>query len=349
MKILGEKDTETLLNGLTREKILHHLQPHLLKSLNSLRTNGDIIPPRTVVTSNTPQSNATHLFMPCVGTEEVGLKVLTGGSSKGFKGCILVVDEFDGGLLGVLNAKVITAFRTALASTIPMVKVMETCDMTVLPQITVLGSGLQAFWHVKLALILFGDKFGSVSIVNRSIEGAEKLKKSLSHQFPDRKYNTFLYQDDDHQADIAASLTNSSLILGCLPTTEPIIKTLMLNGDKSVLKYINLIGSYKPHMLELEPEFINEQFGGTNIIVDSKDHVLHEAGELIQAGKTPPDLVEIAELMDPQVPDEHKHVVNKNGVVVLKLVGLSIMDISMAKYLLQTSGQLGTEVPDFDS
>lgn len=346
MKILSEQNTLQVLLDIDKSQLLDVYQPELLRSLATLNQDPTIIPPRVVEPSHTPTSDATHLFMPCVGDAQVGLKVITGGPSnsragKGFVGCILVLDEHDGALLGVVNARVITAFRTALASSIPLVHIMNSNHgLKVLDTITVLGSGLQAFWHVKLALILYGDRFFNVNIVNRSIQGAEKLKTDLSDNFPNVKFLAYLYEEKSHQESIQNSLQSSSVIFGCLPTTEPIIKSI--NKDPSVLKYINLIGSYKPHMLELDPEIVNS-FQDTLIMVDAKEHALHEAGELIQAGKTPEDCVEICELGEVSV----DKLVTKNGVVLLKLVGVAIMDICVGKLVLERAGSLGVEIGDF--
>lgn len=349
MKILGEQDINNLLLSLTRESLVQEYQPHLLNSLKKFQENPESIPPRTVQSSNTPESDCTHLFMPCIGNGELGLKVITGGptnssTGKGFVGTILVLDELDGSLQGVVNARVVTPFRTALASSIAMVHMMESSShLEVLPEITVVGSGLQAYWHVVLTLTLFPNKFQKVNIINRSLRGAEILKSDLAERFGHMRFAVLLYQDQTHVPLIKQRIQSSSIILGCSPTIEPIIKAEYLNPNPKVLKYINLIGSYKPHMLELNKDIIDSEFNdGTKIIVDSKVHTLHEAGELIQSQKGVDDLVEIVDLKGCE-----DRIISSNGIVILKLVGLSVMDISIAKLLLDKSGDIGVNVDRF--
>ncbi|RKP32008.1 hypothetical protein METBISCDRAFT_21914 [Metschnikowia bicuspidata] len=62
-----------------------------------------------------------HLFIPCILPSNVGLKLVSGGPTNverglGFQGVVDFLDEFSGEVRAGLNAKIFTAFRTALAS-----------------------------------------------------------------------------------------------------------------------------------------------------------------------------------------------------------------------------------------
>ena len=72
-----------------------------------------------------------------------------------------------------LDAEELTAFRTALASTIIFNR------RSSVHSITVFGAGLQAKWHIRLALILRGSQIHHVDIINRSFTRA----KALMHEF----------------------------------------------------------------------------------------------------------------------------------------------------------------------
>lgn len=339
MKVLSEKTVQLILDKLDKRSILNEYQPLLLRSLKTLK-NPNILPPRIVQPSNTKESDSVHLFMPCIGEGEVGIKVLTGGpgNSKkglGFVGSVMIFDEITGSLEGVINARTLTAFRTALASTIPMVKVINPETPNLSPYISVLGSGLQAYWHTKLCLLLY-PQMKHVTIINRTESNAKTLEKDLAQEFPNIDFSVKLSSDKEA---IQSALQQSTFIFGCMPSTEATIKSEHINMDPSRPVYINLIGSYKPHMIELDSQFISSEFQDTKIIVDSIPDSLVEAGELIQTNKTKDQLVEIS-----SIESNVSSVVTPNNITLAKLVGVAIMDISVGKLLLSKAGTLANDV-----
>lgn len=64
----------------------------------------------------------------------------------------------DGTAFGFINAEELTAFRTALASSLLMSRRSK------VRTITVFGSGKQAYWHIRLALMLHGATLRMVHI-----------------------------------------------------------------------------------------------------------------------------------------------------------------------------------------
>ena len=341
MKIVSDKATRQFLSlHLTQKYVLEELQPCLMAALVEYAQTPSLIPPRTVVSSNCTEN--THLFMPCVGPKHLGVKVVTGGpynNAKGisFVGPIVVMEESTGETMGLVNAKTVTAFRTALATSIAMVKVLDPKDdeLNLLPEVTVFGAGSQARWHVELALALYGLK--KVNIVNRSLANATAFVDEMKKDHSDVEFVAHELAGVTKEI-----LENSSIIFGCTPATEPIILASQLNQDPAFRKFIGLIGSYKPHMIELDLEYINNSIKGVSkIMVDLKEHTLAEAGELIQSGIEEDGLAELTELTN----IDAKEVLNKDNVAVLKVVGLSIMDIAIAKLLLETG--VGQEVEEF--
>ncbi|MCP8718820.1 MAG: hypothetical protein M5F18_05930 [Asgard group archaeon] len=350
MKVITDKQVSQFLDGhLTKESIIEKFQPTLLKSLTTYSQNSDaIVPPRTVQLTNNPNSDTTHIYMPCISPDEVGIKVISGGPGNntkglGFQGCVLIMDEITGQLQAVLNANTLTAFRTALASTLGLIKKIP-LEQDILPEITVFGVGLQAYWHVKLALILYQGKITQVNILNRTLKNAETLAEKLSLEFGnDIKFNAYLYQDE--ALGFIPHVRNSSIIFGCTPATNPIIKKDYLNQDPHIPKFISLIGSYKPHMIELDLDLCKSlKQKGVAIIVDSREHTLHEAGELIQAEFTSDQLIEIHEL---NVENAAKVTDDSTNLTVQKIVGLSIMDLSMGKLVYNEIGTDAVVIDDF--
>lgn len=326
MRVISDKQINSLVSSLSRDGVLR-FQQVLKTALKKYHKDPSLIPERIVI--NRKDSDAVHIFMPSF-SERVGIKTL-GGSKEGFKGSVSILDETNGDLLGVLNATTLTAFRTALASSIPLVKFF---DKDLRDQIiTVYGNGLQAYWHVRLTLILFPNSFKKIQIAVRSINDKSiALKESLQREFSCVQFELF--------GQTAVDISKSSVIYGCIPSTQPAIKLENLNQDS--LTFISIIGSYKPHMAEVDDAIVQRALSNGKIIVDSYEHTLAEAGELIQGGVEISQVKEIGELDEL----EQSAIVGNGKLVLVKIVGLSIMDISVGTEILKESAgrNIGTEI-----
>lgn len=335
MKVIADSAISTyLLENLTKTTLVDIYVPLLVAGLENFQQYPEAVPERTVKTSTTPDSDTTHLFMPCILPHTVGVKVVSGGPSNlakglGFQGSVSVLDEYLGELLAVINAKTLTAFRTALATSVLMVKVFDpNLEHEDLKMLLVFGAGPQAFWHVIVATRLYPN-LTQVNIISRSKKSAEKLAESLRKVI---SQNILAFGSDS--MELEPHIRQSSLIFGCTPSTEAIIKRSYINSEEKRRIFISLIGSYKPHMIELDLAYLNEYYTGktTKIIVDSKSHCLSEAGELIQGQISINQLVSLTEFYkDGSV----EKVENESGVVLQKLVGLLVMDIVVAKYFAE--------------
>ncbi|KAI5955568.1 hypothetical protein KGF57_003701 [Candida theae] len=349
MKVIRDHDVKAFLNKeLTKESIVNQFLPVLARGLSSYASNPNgIVPPRTVQPSNNSESDTTHVFMPCISPNEVGLKVITGGPSNnakglGFQGSVIILNEITGELDAVINAACLTAFRTALASVLGLTRVLPVDSETTLPELCVFGVGQQAYWHVKLALLLYRGKISRVSILNRTLKNAERLRDDLVKEFVDVDFEAFSFEDEEK---FRPHIENSGIIFGCTPSTSAVIKQDYLNKNPKFKKFISLIGSYKPNMIELDLDFMHHlKKDGVNVIVDSKEHTLHEAGELIQSGYTSNQLIELHELYDVE---DFNSVTDSYGITVQKIVGLSIMDLCMGKYIYDKIGENAVIVNDF--
>lgn len=252
----------------------------------------------------------------------------------------MILDEFTGELSAVVNAKALTAFRTALASCLGLVKAfVPGISGPKLPQVLIFGSGPQAFWHAVLAARLYPE-IEEVNVISRSEQSGLRLALELRGVIG-QKVTALTLQDKE----VKERVQNSSIIFGCTPLTEGIILDEFINKDPEFRKYISLIGSYKPHMIELDLKFINEHYTGkqTKVIVDSRSGTLAEAGELIQGKIGEDQLVSLLELWSEE--QEIEQFLTKTNVVLLKVVGLLIMDIVMAKFIMETTD--GVVVDEF--
>ncbi|KAH7135827.1 hypothetical protein B0J11DRAFT_519343 [Dendryphion nanum] len=240
------------------------------------------------------------------------------------KGSLTLLDRH-GNTRALINAEELTAFRTALASTMLFKKRHNVHDLVVF------GAGKQAYWHIRLALLLRGPEIHHLNIINRTFHSATSLIERLykpstepssfpalnipqpsatTLQFP--KYQILTPHHTEYERLLKSTIRASSVIFCTTPSTTPLFPAGYITNTEGRKKgrYIAAIGSYKPHMLELHPDILKQnvtpdhhhhhhkhaQQGGA-IIVDSVEACLAEAGEIIQAGLTGNQVVEIGELI----------------------------------------------------
>jgi ornithine cyclodeaminase/alanine dehydrogenase-like protein (mu-crystallin family) len=219
----------------------------------------------------------------------------------------------NGSPAGILHASTLTAFRTALASACLVQK------RNVVRSITVFGSGEQAYWHVRLALLLRGSTIRQVNIINRRFSPSCKaILQRFYGVAPEMKaregwsectfsvltpgYGEFqrLQRDQIRAADV---------IFCCTPSTTELFDASILMGHDARRKgrLLVAVGSYTPEMMEIPVDLLKQatkthekghlhfhkhaEEGGV-IVVDTLDGVLKEAGEVIEAGLEPTQLVE---------------------------------------------------------
>lgn len=239
------------------------------------------------------------------------------------KGLLTLLDR-TGAPRAFMNAEEITAFRTALASTMMFKKRHNVHD------VVVFGAGKQAYWHIRLALLLRGPEIHHLNIINRSFESAhsliEKLYKPESepaafptinvpgsdHPLSRPKFQILTPNAHEYERLLKATIRASSIIFCTTPSITPLFPASYLTSPEGRKKgrYVAAIGSYKPHMVEIHPDIIKQNVQpehhhhhhkhapqGGAIIVDSVEACLKEAGEIIQAGISGKEVVEIGELI----------------------------------------------------
>ncbi|EEP79881.1 predicted protein [Uncinocarpus reesii 1704] len=345
MLVLRESDIAPILKGLTRDQC-HRLLVALWQALArystqnmSQRAEKLIHQPmrEQIVTSK----NNITLFMPASDTKtSTGSKIVTlpghGGPPKG----AINIFSPEGDLEGLLNAELITAFRTALASMIPF----QQFSLPDRANVLVFGAGKQAEWHIRLALLLAGEKITKITVVNRGTKGLEKLKSDLDAALLEGPVVDYLGRDSSaFTTEILATIVaQADCVFCCTPSTEPLFPSSCL-GDKP--QFISLIGSYKPHMQEVDSTTLLS--GDNTIFVDSKDACLHEAGEIIKARVSETQLVEIGELFARH--GSSSKLFGSGGNVVFKCVGMGIMDLVIGRELLSLAKetQAGVMINDF--
>ena len=234
----------------------------------------------------------------------------------------LTLFDSNGAPAALINAEELTAFRTALASTLLLKKRQN------VHHVTVFGAGKQAYWHIRLALLLRGSEIHHVDVINRSFDRARSMLMQLYYPFPDdpdyvnpigHKYNSktktsiLTPSHSEYTRLLKEHVRNANVIFCTTPATQPLFPASYLTNPEGRKKgrYISLIGSYKPNMTELHPDVLKQavaphhehrhfhkhQREGGAIVVDSVEACLRESGEVIQAKLAPEQVVELGELL----------------------------------------------------
>ncbi len=262
-----------------------------------------------------------------------------------------------------LAAEELTAFRTALAATIifrPREKVHS---------VTVFGAGKQAYWHIRLALVLRGADIHHIDIVNRGFARAQDLLQEiytspdwteLRATNPKLRFSVVSAEFGEYNRILKEHVRGADAIFLCTPSQTPLFPAEFLTRPEGRRKgrYISAIGSYRPHMVEMHPDILRQAVApeehhhhhkqaekGGVVVVDSLEACLREAGEVRQAGLAPEQLVEIGELC--MVKKASMQEIAKGGEgekglkrwieagnVIYKSVGLGLMDISVGEDLV---------------
>ncbi|KIW76642.1 hypothetical protein Z517_09086 [Fonsecaea pedrosoi CBS 271.37] len=292
------------------------------------------------------------------------------------KGSITLLDS-NGNPMGIVNAEELTAFRTALSSTL-MLKKRENVHT-----VTVFGAGKQAYWHIRLALILKGDQIRHVNIINRSFERSIKLMKAfqMTQDFNDQwrkdiKFSAMSPEFGEYGRLLKEEVRKADVIFCCTPSVEPLFPAEFLTSREGRRKgrYIVAIGSYAPHMCELHPDIfkvaVEPEHGGHHhhrharqggvVIVDSLESCLKESGEIVKAKLKPEHLVEIGELMMIKKAATREIELGgpgeqglldwlTKGNVIYKSVGMGLLDLVVAGDLIRMGKEkdVGVTIEDF--
>ncbi|KAK0707419.1 UbiD family decarboxylase [Lasiosphaeris hirsuta] len=341
--VLADGEIRALLESLTLNE-LEGFRDGLRVALHEYSTgtnNAVHQPERTSAFS--AATGATTLFMPSIGPEGQAVKVITltspipsgpadeapttPGTPKTSSDTLEPVIRPTGAItlfspqgspVGILHATTLTAFRTALAS-LCLVQKRENVRT-----LTVFGCGDQAFWHVRLTLLLRGSTVRQVNFVNRAFsESAKGILKRLytvpaavkaREGWAECVFGVLTPGYGEYRRLLERDVVAADVIFCCTPSTEPLFdgEWLTTHDARRRGRLIVAIGSYTPAMRELPVEIINQATktheqghrhfhkhvaeGGV-VVVDTLDGALKEAGELIDAGLTPTQLVELGELL----------------------------------------------------
>lgn len=360
--VLSDHDIKRLLRDLTSDDIqelIGALQEILVAY--SCQTEEQFQPDRAVVTRPDGQRS---LFMPATTPQSIGVKIVgiappsgpidtlpeTSSPPPALRSALTLCNAA-GEAIGILNAADLTAFRTALGSMLLYQSRKETGN------IVVFGSGKQAQWHIRLAVLLRAQDIRKIVIVNRNRQRTQGLIDSLVKD-PHSSWppHISLSQFEECNESLEDVVVDSDVIFCTTPATKPLFPANFLTSESSrrKIRYISAIGSYRLDMAEIDPELLkamtdpsgmfSQQVWQGKITVDTRKGCLQEAGELVSAGIDPSKMLEVGQIIGSNDVPPARTEWLESGFVVYKSVGVGVMDIAVGRQLLQLAKAKGVGV-----
>lgn len=294
---------------------------HAIKDVESTlfqRNEGKIINPgRTVI--DFPEQEASALYMPCSNLDEdiAAMKAVTIFPKNPLQGkattqaVILLSKATNGEHIAVLDASYLTRLRTGAMSGLATDRLAREDAKT----LAVIGTGGMAFEQVLGVLAVRSVE--RILLFNPTQEKAVRFKEKLI---------TF----GGHSAEIEIVDTASEAVsiadIVCCSTrsTNPVFD----GSDIKPGTHVNGVGSYLPHMREVDFNFIKK---AEKIVVDDLEGITEEAGELIHAAQQADwSFNDIhGELMD-LVTEKVTSRENEDEITFFKSVGAAYYDLSVA-------------------
>ncbi|MET3574988.1 ornithine cyclodeaminase family protein [Bhargavaea ullalensis] len=289
--------------------------------LDSLAAGKVENPVRTVI--EFPDRSASVLYMPCadladgIATNKTVTIFPENPQSNGLpttQGVVLVTDATDGRHLAMLNASYLTRLRTGAMSGLATDRLAGK-DASVL---CVIGTGGMAYEQVLGVLAV--REIREILLVNPTESKAQAFGERLRNE---GRIGEEVKMEIIRDVDEAVKRAD---IINCATRSEtPVFDGAAVQPGT----HVNGVGSYLPHMREVDVEFISRC---SKIVADDRHGVMEEAGELIHAdretGWSFDDLHgELVHLVTGKVPGRER----KEEITFFKCVGAAYYDLAVAK------------------
>jgi len=303
--LLAEKD---LRQSLTMDEAIQCTET-AFKEYHSGRL---LMPPRMAVDlrSTAGSLRVMSASLPYLG--RFGLKTLTGVPGKRDPHesyfMVLLFDLKDGKVLSLMAGDYLTRVRTGAATGVAT-KYLSRNDSK---SLGLFGAGVQA--ETQVLAISCVRSLSTVKIYDLYENKAQELAKSIGN-----KLKAEIEIVDKPQ--IAAA--NTDILVAVTTSKEPVIRGELLRAGV----HVNSVGANSPQKKEIDPQ----GFKISKIVVDFKDQVLEEAGDLRDAvasgAITVEDIYgELGEIVSGVKPGR----TNKDEITLFKSVGIAIEDVAVA-------------------
>lgn len=320
MKIINEKEIK---NCYLMSDAIQDVR-EILAAMTAVKVNS---PHRTVI--EFPSRSASVLYMPSAdqAKEIASVKIVSifpENPSQGMpttQGAMLLTDTSNGEHIALMNASYLTRLRTGALSGIAT-DLLAKKDTKVL---TVTGTGAMAFEQVLGVLEV--RSLEKIHLVNPTLSKAASFGERLRDMGVKQTITV-------HSIDNLSSIVQQADVICCSTRSE----TPVFDGnDIQPGTHVNGVGSYLPHMREVDPTFISRC---DKIVVDDLAGVREEAGELIHADASGnwsfKDIHgELKEVETNQVPSRE----TDQEITFFKCVGAAYFDLAVGQGVYQKAKQ----------
>ncbi|WP_452222271.1 bifunctional Delta(1)-pyrroline-2-carboxylate/Delta(1)-piperideine-2-carboxylate reductase [Lacinutrix salivirga] len=262
------------------------------------------------------KKDSTLLLMPAWNTNEnAGVKIVTVSPENGqfnlpsIQGVYIYIDAVKGNIKAILEAKSLTAKRTAAASALASSYLSKPDSKSLL----MLGTGALSTNLIQAHASVRPIK--TVYIWGRNFEKAQAIASKLKNdKFTIQAIPTIEEKISDVDIISSATLSKNPLVLG----------KYLKNGQ-----HVDLVGAYKVDMREADDETITK----ASVFVDTFQGGLKESGDIVipLQNKTLKKEDIKADLFQ-LTSNEKQGRQNNNEITVFKSVGHALEDLAAATY-----------------
>jgi len=285
-------------------------------------TGETILPIRQVL--RTPDGRGLLGWMPgyIANPQWLGIKVISvypenfGTSLGSHQGMVLMFDTRNGAPVAVLDARAITAIRTA-AATAAATDVLAPADVH---SLAIFGYGEQA--HTHLDALLRVRSFEVIWVWGRNFERARQFAARCAGERGVRVV-ALAEARAAAQADVICTVTAAS---------EPFLRGAWLRPGQ----HLNLVGSSVPTAAEADEQTIARG----RVFVDSRENALALAGELVRGQKPASVAGCVGDVIRGAVSARQA----PSDITIFKSVGMACEDLLAADFLCSEAARLDVGV-----
>jgi alanine dehydrogenase len=328
MLILSEKDIRSLYSV---EDCLNDLEQAFHFYMEGKVEN----PVRTSLHHSAHEGNTLYMPSYIQPLESAAIKVVSVFPNnakigkKTIQGVILLTDATSGEHLALMEASYLTVLRTGALSGIATKFLARENAHT----LAILGCGAQSIGQIQAMMAV--REISHLILYNRTKSKAEQLANDIRTLYPDWNGSITIVEEANQ------AVKNAEIIVTSTRSTTPLFDGSLLQPGT----HINGIGSYQPHMQEID---LTTLLRSNKVVVDTREGAEHEAGDLlipIQQGKWSFDQLhaELGEIVTGKKSGRE----SDEEITFFKSVGTAMFDTAVAHSVYQKAKErhVGTVVP----
>jgi ornithine cyclodeaminase/alanine dehydrogenase-like protein (mu-crystallin family) len=217
------------------------------------------------------------------------------------------------------------------------------------------GAGAQIKYHISQLLATY-PSIARITIINRTInDRVNALLDNLRADHPTARFVAIPSAVGARTGQVESAVREADMVCCATSSTTPLFRSEWVRPRTHVI----LVGSYKPEMAEVDSTLIRR----ARVLVDSRTACGLEAGELIGAGLSPGDMVEVGELLLRAAPTQDGNlkwaavnasrvaeVLTGGDVTIFKSVGVGEQDVAISIAVMERAVDMGigSEISNWD-